>query len=207
MLAPSNRSFDGRGRGVSFTGADFEGPQLEQRRGKYEADDVDRLLASYARRYDAVCGQRDELQDRVTELEIEVTEAREELGRYREREQHLAIALLHAEAVAADVRVKAERQAGSMLEEARKTVEITLAEVQTKSDEIVEEARAERDRLLEEILRLDESRTELKKSYRHLLVSALELVDEIDAIDEDVELESGSRDDSRRRTESGNTPS
>ena len=117
-------------------------------------------------------------------MERELVEAREELQRYRDREQHVAQALLHAEAIAADLRKNAERERQEVLDEARTMADALLDEAETRADEIVGQTRGERDRLEQEITQLTERRRELKGQYRELLVSALELVDDEDADDQ-----------------------
>jgi cell division septum initiation protein DivIVA len=175
---------------VSFiTPADFRDFAPEQRRGKYEAAEVDDLLAFLTAQYTQVWDERAALEERLATVEREATEAREELARYRAREQHLAQALLHAEAIAAELRQAAERDAKALLEdartsadatldEARTTADALLDEVQARADELLSEARTERDQLEHEITQLAERRKELRADYRELLVTALKLVDD-----------------------------
>jgi cell division initiation protein len=167
---------------VSFISpADFRVFAPEQRRGKYEAAEVDDLLAYLAAQYKELWDERAELAERLAAAEREVAEAREQLARHQASEQHVAQALLHVEAIAAELRENAEREAQSLLEEARTMADALLDEAEARADDLVSQRRAERDRLQHEITELAQRRKELKGQYRELLVAALQLVDEDDA--------------------------
>ena len=142
-----------------LTPGDVRQKTLKTRLGKYDREEVDRLLAAVAASYEEVWQERDELRDRVgalrgglahfTELDVLTQEA--VLGRQREAERRLAEAESKAEGI------------------------VTAA--QGRASRIVEDAEAERERLEKEVERLRTLQHEIQTSYRAFVLAALELLD------------------------------
>jgi cell division initiation protein len=143
--------------------SEVQDQKLKRRLRGYNKGAVERLLHDVVASYERVWRERDELRDRVEQLE-------RELAPLREAERHLSDSLVTAERAGAEVRVQATRQAEQLLAEAR-------AEGEARA----REANAERGRLKNEIDRLEMVERELQASLRAFLLAGLELVDDREA--------------------------
>jgi cell division septum initiation protein DivIVA len=114
------------------TAESLDNANLTRRRGRYDADAVDRLFEQFKSEYQQLWNERERLRRHLDAAE-------EELGRFREIERNLGNALLVGESAAAALRQKATQEA-----------EDVVAEARTEADSIRTEARVEADRLLRE---------------------------------------------------------
>jgi cell division initiation protein len=117
----------------------------------YRRTAVDTTLAEIASSYEGVWQERMDLNDRVDDLEREVS-------RHREMEELMRTTLLTAERASQDMRDDARREANTIVEEAHR-----------EARSITDEARRERERLLVSTRRV-----------RTLLTAALDAVEDVD---------------------------
>jgi len=122
----------------------------------YRRPAVDTTLAEIASSYEAVWQERMDLNDRVDELEREVT-------RHREMEELMRTTLLTAERASQDMRDDARREADSIVEEAHR-----------EARSITNDARREREQL-----------QVASRRVRTLLSAALDAVEDVDLEDTD----------------------
>ena len=115
----------------------------------YSGRDVDGLLSEIAESFEAVTRERDELPDRLEELEAEVV-------KHRELEALLRSAL-----------VSAERAAQDMKEHTRRESDLIVQEARAESRRVARESAAEKRRLEEDMVKI-----------RAQLRAALESLDE-----------------------------
>lgn len=142
-----------------LTPVEIQHQKLRVRLGTYDRAAVDRLLENATASYEHVWLERDELQDRVRELE-------QELASYRDMEHALRDSLVTAQRTAEDLRKESRREAAGVLRGAR-----------AKAQELVGPARAERERLRGEIEHLRQLESELREAHRAFLLAALELLE------------------------------
>jgi cell division septum initiation protein DivIVA len=116
----------------------------------YRPSSVNRLLEEVRESFEEVWREREELRDRVEELEVAITQHREVEGLLRET-------LLQAERTAHDVKGQAQSEAEQIVKDAH-----------TEARSITQEALAERERLSADTARV-----------RAVLESALAIVDEV----------------------------
>jgi len=136
---------------------------LKGRLRGYNKGAVEKLLHEVVTSYEQVWRERDELRDRVEQLE-------KELAPLREAERHLSDSLVTASRAGAEVRAQGAKDAEELLAQAR---------AESKARE--REAKAERGRLKNEIERLEMVERELHASLRAFLLAGLELVEDHEA--------------------------
>ena len=102
----------------------------------YSGRDVDGLLSEIAESFEAVTRERDELPDRLEELEAEVV-------KHRELEALLRSAL-----------VSAERAAQDMKEQTRRESDLVVQEARAESRRVARESAAEKRRLEEDMVKI-----------------------------------------------------
>ncbi len=124
----------------------------------YRRADVDHLLESATDAYEVVWRERADLDDRVHELEAE-------LSRHRETEEAMRSALVSAERAADELRAAASRQA-----------ELIIRDAEAKARDLVHGAYAERERTRRETSRLLTEEAEFRLRLRALLGATLEAV-------------------------------
>jgi len=156
---------------VFLTPAEIQQLELKSRGRGYERQSVDHVLEHATRSYEQVWRERDELRERVTQLE-------DDLASFRANERHLRESLVTAQRTAETVRNEARHEAVRIVEEAR-----------ANSVESAQEAARERDRIAAEVARLEGVQRELQGSLRALLLAGLELVE--NAAPEETETPSG----------------
>jgi cell division initiation protein len=121
----------------------------------YRRSSIDRALAEVADSFEDVWRDRADLADKVEQLEGEIV-------RYRELESLLRTTLISAERAAQELKAQARRES-----------ELVVSEAHAEARAITRAAHAEHERLLVETRKL-----------RSLLRSALETVEEADAVSE-----------------------
>jgi cell division initiation protein len=133
---------------------------LKPKRGRYEQREVDSYVASLLAGYEDVTRERDELRERATVLESELSEVRELEREFRE-------SLVAAQRVAKELREEAERERNEIVKGAH--------------DEVAglrQAMEAERQRLEAGLERVREVDAQVKTGYKQFLAAALELLDE-----------------------------
>jgi cell division initiation protein len=148
---------------VFIAPAEVQEKKLKRRLRGYRRGDVERLLQEVVASYELVWRERDELRRRVEQLE-------KELAPLRDAQHHLSESLVTAERAGAEVREKAEEQAKELIRQARE-----------KSSETQMMAQRDRDRIKDEIRRLELVERELQASLRAFLLAGLELVEASEA--------------------------
>jgi cell division initiation protein len=124
---------------------------------------VREVLEEIAASYGDVWGEREDLRERVEELEVD-------LRRHRELEEMLRKTL-----------VSAERSVDAMRAQARRDAEATVRDAEQKARDIIGEAHRERERLRREFFRLRETEKEFRARFRSVVTSTQHLVAEYEA--------------------------
>jgi cell division initiation protein len=148
---------------VFIAPSEVQDQELKGRLRGYNRGAVEKLLHDVVTSYEQVWRERDDLRDRVEQLE-------KELAPLREAERHLSESLITAERAAAEVRAQAAREADELLAQARVDGEARQSET-----------KAEQGRLKNEIDRLEMVERELQASLRAFLLAGLELVEDREA--------------------------
>jgi cell division septum initiation protein DivIVA len=169
--------------------AEVKHQELKRRLHGYNRASVEKLLRDVVASYEQVWRERDQLKDRVDQLE-------KELAPLREAERLLSDSLVTAERAASEVRARAAADAEALLEQARgkrKAQEKAASEIRAKAERdaevLLEQASvkrreqqiavtAEQTRLKNEIDRLKTVEQELYANLRAFLRSGLELVED-----------------------------
>jgi cell division septum initiation protein DivIVA len=147
------------------TADSLDNGSLTRRRGRYDADAVDRLFEQFKGEYQQLWNERERLRRRLDAAE-------EELGRFREIERNLGNALLVGESAAAELRERATQQAMDVVAEARSRADSILIEARAKADGLVRQAR-EAAATLQEQIKVSETRLrEAHDMHRSFLVEA-----------------------------------
>jgi DivIVA domain-containing protein len=183
---------------VLFSPDDVRNERLKRKTRGYHRAQVDRLLDRVLLSYEQVWSEHDAFRERVAALE-------RELASFRESDGFLGRALVTAERVAADVRARAEDEAGWLVEAARAEAREMVGKGQRRWEELnaraeedarslVESARAKAEEMAGEAeKRLKEVNARAVEEARSLVhaasAEAQELVDEAERRREAVNLE------------------
>jgi cell division initiation protein len=128
--------------------------------GRHRVREVmDEIAASYGDAW----AEREDLRERIEELEAE-------LRRHKELEEMLRKTL-----------VSAERSVDAMREQARRDADTTLRDAEQKARDIIGEAHRERERLRHEFFRLRETEKEFRARFHSVVTSTQHLVAEYEA--------------------------
>lgn len=122
----------------------------------YRPGDVDQLIDDASIAYETVWRERADLDDRVHELE-------QELSRHRETEEAMRGALVSAERAADEKRAQSHRDA-----------ELIVREAEARARDILHGAYAERERVRQETQALRNEEAEFRVSLRSLLGATLQ---------------------------------
>ncbi len=162
--------------------------KLKRRVRGYDPAGVERLLQELVASYARVWQERDQLRDRVAQLE-------RELAPLRDAEDQLRDVLVTAERAASEVRAQAIQEAEALVEQAKaksKAQEDAAAQIRAQAaadaDALLEQARAksqashgamkaQQTRLKEEVERLQAVEEELHTQLRTFLRSGLQLIE------------------------------
>lgn len=129
---------------MTITPVEIRHVRLRRGPGGYSTKATKRLLEQIVASYEETWRERADLRDDVERLEGE-------LARFRDLERLLRDTMMSAERAAEDLRTQGRRD-----------YELTVQEARLKAREIVNEAEAERERLLVEIRRLQAARAAIR---------------------------------------------
>jgi cell division initiation protein len=167
--------------------AEVQDQKLKRRFRGYKRASVDKLLQQVVASYAQVWQERDQLRNRVDQLE-------KELAPLREAEDQLRVILVTAERAASDVRAQAALDAEALLEQARaesmaqenaaseiraqaaQDAEALLEQARAKSKAQQSSLKAQQTRLQNEVERLKEVEQEIHANLRAFLRSGGDLV-------------------------------
>lgn len=173
---------------MSIAPAEVQDKKLKRRVRGYDRASVEKLLHEIVASYARVWQERDQLRNRVGQLE-------KELAPLREAEDQLRDILVTAERAASEVRAQAKVDAEALLEQAKaksKAQEDAAAQIRAQAaldaDALLEQARAksqashgtmkaQQTRLKNEVERLQAVEEELHAKLRAFLRSGLQLVE------------------------------
>jgi cell division initiation protein len=145
---------------MSISPAEVRHVRLGRRLLGYRRRDVDAALDRVAEAFAEVWRGRADVEERCHELGVE-------LARHREIEEVLRRTL-----------VSAERSADVMRADARRECDRIVREAEQRAREIVGEAHHERERISQDLARLEEREREFRARFRSLLHTSAALVDE-----------------------------
>jgi cell division initiation protein len=169
--------------------AEVQDQKLKRRFRGYNRVSVEKLLQHVVSSYQQVWRERDQLQNRVDQLE-------KELGPLREAEHELRDILVTAERAATEIRTQAEREAEALVEQAKaklkanenaaaelreqakRDAEALLEQAKAKSKASQSAMKAQQTRLKNEVERLKVVEQELHANLRSFLRSGLQLVED-----------------------------
>jgi cell division initiation protein len=152
------------------TADSLDNANLTRRRGRYDADAVDRLFEQFKSEYQQLWNERERLRRRLDAAE-------EELGRFREIERNLGNALLVGESAAAELRERATQQAEDVVAEARSKADSILIEARAEADRLMRQARETAATLQEQIKASETGLREAQGMHRSFLVGALHAIE------------------------------
>ncbi len=173
---------------MSIAPAEVQDKKLKRRLRGYDRAGVEKLLNEVVASYAQVWQERDQLRNRVGQLE-------KELAPLREAEDQLRDILVTAERAASEVRAQAKVDAEALLEQAKaktKAQEDAAAQIRTQAtadaEALLEQARAksqasngamkaQQTRLKNEVERLQAVEEELHSQLRSFLRKGLELIE------------------------------
>ena len=169
--------------------AEVQDQKLKRRFRGYNRISVEKLLQQVVSSYQLVWRERDQLQNRVEQLE-------KELGPLREAEHELRDILVTAERAATDIREQAAKEAAALLEQAKSKskaqenaaselraqavadAEALLEQAKAKSKASQSAMKAQQTRLKNEVERLKGLEQDLHANLRSFLRSGLQLVED-----------------------------
>jgi cell division initiation protein len=143
---------------VPLTPNDIHNKEFHRKMRGYNEEEVDEFLDEVVREFEALVRERDQMR-------VQFEEAKQNLERFKQLEEHLQRALVVAQQTADDVRQNAQHEADLMIREA-----------QQRAEQLHEEGRAKLRELDRELL---DRRRELevwKAKVRSLLESELSLL-------------------------------
>jgi cell division initiation protein len=159
--------------------------RIPRRLRGYDPGEIDYLLERLQASYAEVTLERDKLRERIEAVERELDEGRA----LRER---VSDALVDAERAAEEVRTEAQREAAATLAKATEEAEQTRTRAEEQADQTrtraeeeaeatLARAAAERSQVENEVERLRMVESEMHAGYRAFLLSALQLLDGVQA--------------------------
>jgi DivIVA domain-containing protein len=145
-----------------LTPLDIRKQEFPQRFRGYDPDEVDTFLDLIADDAEAITLERNQLQERATMLEAQLTE-------FREIERSLRDALVMAERMSAEASDNAQRRIETMLREAEVKAIGIIGESESRAREILVDAENRRRALILELEALESQRSYAISKFRLLL--------------------------------------
>lgn len=165
---------------MALTSTDVNNVSFSIDRKGYDVDEVDVFLEEVATAFDQLYAQIDKLENQLRTAEKKapatgssgeaVTQAELDSRDARIRELEAQVADHHAEDNAiAQALVVAQRSADEIVANANAAAENTKRDAEDESQRIIDKANAEKQRVLEEIRKLEDDREEARAKYSEML--------------------------------------
>lgn len=153
---------------MKLTPLDVRKQEFSRQVRGYDKDEVHSFLEAVADEYEAALSERQALQDRLSALE-------EKLQEYQQMEASLQDAAMTATRAAREAEVESSRTGKLMVQEAR-----------LEADQIIAEARRKRERLIDDVARLEGQRRSFLLKMKQVLRGQVELLEllEQDSLDQ-----------------------
>ncbi len=182
---------------MAITPADIEQKTFsEAKKHGYDTDEVDQFLDQVSAEVDAMLKKIKDLKDRLTASEQQVAASQAQITQLREQAASAPAAVSQPTAPApasanasesqiSRVLIIAQQSADQLVDDARSNAENIRNEADRKAREVIRQALAEKQKELDEIDRLKQSREDFRSEYKKLLQHFL---DDADSVFPDQEL-------------------
>ena len=177
---------------MAITPADIEQKTFsEAKKHGYDTDEVDAFLDQLSAEVDAMLKKIKDLKDRLTASEQQNAAAQAQISQLKEQVANAASAapvmqptapqssLSASESQISRVLIIAQQSADKLVEDARANAESIRNEADRKAREVIRQALAEKQKELDEIDRLKQSREDFRSEYKKLLQH---FMDDADAV-------------------------
>jgi cell division initiation protein len=166
---------------MSLTAEDVQNKIFEHEKHGYSIDQVDEFLSIVENEVGAMNEQIAEAEDRNASLQARVNELETKLAEYQGKITDYEGRLSEQkedDSVISNAIISAQRSAEAIKKEARERGEKVYRDAEAKSREILRDALSEKQRTLEEVERLKDSRARFQTEYLALLHKFLEQADQ-----------------------------
>lgn len=160
---------------MSITAADIQNQVFEHSKHGYDVEQVDEFLSrlemevgSFAEQLEAAGAKAAELEARIAELEAKCDDYEVRINEQKQDDSVISNAI-----------ISAQRSAEAIKKEARERGEKVYRDAEAKSRDILRDALSEKQRTLEEVDRLKDSRERFRNEYLQLLQTFLKQAEQV----------------------------